>query len=160
MRSPRTRVARISASSASRCAGRRIVIGRPITSAALYPKMRSAPAFQVMIVPFRSLLTIASSDDATIAASIAWALARSGARGPCLSLAVLPPPASPSCSSSRSCGDVRSTVRLYITDLPPGESVSKRAANADGTGPSHRISEAAFFRGFGARACPCWRSIS
>src|SRR4051812_17307082 len=45
-----------------------IVIGFPITSSAVYPNIRSAARFHVVMIPLRSLLTIASSDDSTIAA--------------------------------------------------------------------------------------------
>src|ERR1041384_4889449 len=40
-----------------------------MASAAVYPNNSSAPRFQDVMMPFRSLLTIASSDDSTIAAS-------------------------------------------------------------------------------------------
>ena len=40
-----------------------MVIGRPMTSAALYPNRRSAPRFQVLMIPSRSLLTMASSEE-------------------------------------------------------------------------------------------------
>ena len=40
-----------------------------MTSSDVYPKMRSAPLFQLRMMPLKSLLTIASSDDSTIAAS-------------------------------------------------------------------------------------------
>src|SRR6476660_385558 len=46
-----------------------MVIGLPIASAAVQPNIRSAAAFQEVMTPFKSLLTIASSDEATIAAS-------------------------------------------------------------------------------------------
>src|SRR6185503_13284123 len=49
--------------------GMMMVMGLPIASWAVQPNIRSAAAFQDMITPFKSLLTIASSDDATIAAS-------------------------------------------------------------------------------------------
>ncbi len=44
-----------------------IKIDLPIISSAVYPKIRSADRFQDRTIPFRSLLTIASSDDSTIA---------------------------------------------------------------------------------------------
>src|ERR1700759_3283045 len=40
----------------------------PIISAAEWPNNRSAAGFQLVTVPFRSLLMMASSDDSTIAA--------------------------------------------------------------------------------------------
>src|SRR5882724_7678566 len=43
--------------------------GRPIISSALYPNSLSALLFQLVIVPSRSLLAIASSEDSMIAAS-------------------------------------------------------------------------------------------
>src|SRR5438270_8724750 len=46
-----------------------IVIGCPMISSALKPKIRSAALFQLLTIPFRSLLIIASSEDSTIAAS-------------------------------------------------------------------------------------------
>ncbi len=46
---------------------------RPTASAALYPKMRSAPPFHEVIRPSSVLLTIASSDESTIAARSARA---------------------------------------------------------------------------------------
>src|SRR4051812_43402615 len=45
-----------------------MVMGWPIASAAVQPNIRSADAFHDMIFPVKSLLTIASSEDATIAA--------------------------------------------------------------------------------------------
>src|SRR5687768_16795028 len=53
---------------------------RPITSAAVYPKIRSAPGFHDWMTPFRFLLTIASSEASTMAASrdcVSYALFRS-----------------------------------------------------------------------------------
>src|SRR4026207_625848 len=50
--------------------GMMMVMGLPIASAAVQPNIRSAAAFQDMITPFKSLLTIASSEEATIAASL------------------------------------------------------------------------------------------
>ena len=44
-------------------------IDRPIASAAVYPNMRSAAEFHDVMTPFRSFVTIASSDDSTTAAS-------------------------------------------------------------------------------------------
>ncbi len=41
----------------------------PIISAAVNPNIRSAASFHDRTVPFKSLLTMASSDDATIAAN-------------------------------------------------------------------------------------------
>ena len=41
----------------------------PIISSAVYPKMRSAPEFQLVMILFKSLPMIASSDEATMAAS-------------------------------------------------------------------------------------------
>jgi len=41
----------------------------PIISSAVYPKRRDAAAFQLVTMPSRSLLTIISSEDSTIAAS-------------------------------------------------------------------------------------------
>jgi hypothetical protein len=41
----------------------------PTISAAVYPKIRSAAAFHVRMVPSSFLLTMASSEDSTIAAS-------------------------------------------------------------------------------------------
>src|SRR5215472_565744 len=48
----------------------RMLIGRPMTSFSVYPKIRVAPVFQLVIIPSRVLEMIASSDDSTIAASI------------------------------------------------------------------------------------------
>ena len=42
-------------------------IGRPMISAAVYPKRRSAAGFHEVMMPLRLLLMIASSDDSTIA---------------------------------------------------------------------------------------------
>jgi hypothetical protein len=61
--------------------------GRPIASAAVYPKIRSADRFQVSMTPSTLLLTIASSEDSTMAAR--WALAvraRLWASAPAVSL--------------------------------------------------------------------------
>ena len=41
---------------------------RPTASAAVHPKIRSAPRFQEVMTPSRVLLTIASSDESMIAA--------------------------------------------------------------------------------------------
>ena len=41
----------------------------PMISSERYPKMRSAAAFQLVIIPFRSFETMASSDDSTMAAN-------------------------------------------------------------------------------------------
>src|ERR1700733_8944228 len=46
----------------------RIEPGWPITSSALYPKRLSAPPFQLVMMPFKSLLMIASSEFSIIAA--------------------------------------------------------------------------------------------
>ena len=45
------------------------MIDVPIISSAVYPKMRSAPAFQLVMILFKFFPMIASSDEATIAAS-------------------------------------------------------------------------------------------
>jgi hypothetical protein len=50
------------------------VIDRPTASAAEKPKSRSAPRFHDVMMPSRSLLTIASSLDSTIAARRHWSL--------------------------------------------------------------------------------------
>src|SRR4029450_10282341 len=42
---------------------------RPRTSSGAYPNIRVAPRFQLRMIPSRSVLTIASSDDSTMAAS-------------------------------------------------------------------------------------------
>jgi hypothetical protein len=72
--------AMISVSSDRRSSGISVVIERPTISEALYPKICSAPAFHVRIVPSRSLVRMASCDDSTMAASAARsAFARSAA---------------------------------------------------------------------------------
>ena len=43
------------------------MIDSPIISSAEYPKVRSAPLFQLMTMLWRSLLTMASSEESTIA---------------------------------------------------------------------------------------------
>jgi hypothetical protein len=40
----------------------------PMASVAVYPNMRSAAAFDDRMIPFKSLLTMASSDESTILA--------------------------------------------------------------------------------------------
>ena len=45
-----------------------VTIDLPIISSAVYPKIRCAPGFHEVTTPFKSLLIIASSDDATRAA--------------------------------------------------------------------------------------------
>ena len=50
------------ANSAVRSGGTSSAIGRPITSSALYPKSRSAPGFQLTMVPSTDLPTMASSE--------------------------------------------------------------------------------------------------
>ncbi len=66
-RSPRPIRARMSTSSCRRSAGNRRVIGWPIISAALYPNILSAEAFQLVMTPLSVLLMIASSLDSTMA---------------------------------------------------------------------------------------------
>src|SRR5215469_9420090 len=45
--------------------GMRMVMGRPTASKGLYPKICSAPWFQLVMIPFKSLVMIASLDDST-----------------------------------------------------------------------------------------------
>src|ERR1700680_1909138 len=52
-----------------RSGGINIVMDWPIASAAAYPNSCSAARFQEVMIPVRSLLIIASSDDSMIAAS-------------------------------------------------------------------------------------------
>ena len=47
---------------------------RPTASAAVQPKMRSAPAFQEVMTPSSVLLMIASSEESTRAARRAWVI--------------------------------------------------------------------------------------
>ena len=56
-------------SSAMRSGGINPDIEEPMISLARYPKIRSAPAFQRVMIPLRSLTTIASLEDSTIAAN-------------------------------------------------------------------------------------------
>ena len=49
-----------------------MVTGLPMTSSAVYPKMRSAPWFQLWMMPLRSLLMMASSEEATMATKCRW----------------------------------------------------------------------------------------
>ena len=67
--SPRRRRASTSASSARRSSGMIRVMFWPTASAAVYPKMLSAPRFHEVITPSSVLLTIASSEESTMAAS-------------------------------------------------------------------------------------------
>ncbi len=76
--SPRRRRLKTSSSSPWRSAGTIILMDRPIASGAVKPKSRSAAGFQAVMIPSRSLPTIASSDERTIAAS------RSDASSACL----------------------------------------------------------------------------
>jgi hypothetical protein len=46
-----------------------MVMGRPITSSVVHPNSRAAAWFQVGMIPSRCWLTIAPSDESTIAAS-------------------------------------------------------------------------------------------
>jgi hypothetical protein len=57
--------ARILGSSSTRSDGKSIVIGCPIASAAVYPNILSAPRFQEVMMPPRSLLRIASLEEFT-----------------------------------------------------------------------------------------------
>ena len=57
------------ASSCWRSGGMIRVMCCPIASSAVYPNIRSAPLFQLLITPSRLLLMIASSELSTIAAS-------------------------------------------------------------------------------------------
>src|SRR5947199_727196 len=72
--------ARISSSSASRSGGMTIVMDRPTASAAVQPKIRSAAGFHDVMRPSSVLLTMASSDESTIAATQA-ALSSSDGNG-------------------------------------------------------------------------------
>ena len=63
--SPPNTFSRMSRCSPARCGGSMIPIDRPIASAALYPYNRSAPRFQLVIVPSADLVKIASSDEST-----------------------------------------------------------------------------------------------
>ena len=65
---PRTR-AICSSKSARRLSGTSRETGLPQISSALYPRSRSAPGFHVVSVPYRSIDTMASSDDDTMAAN-------------------------------------------------------------------------------------------
>ena len=58
-----------SSTSERRLSGTNRTMGLPQISSALYPSSRSAPGFQVVRVPARSIDTMASSDDDTMAAS-------------------------------------------------------------------------------------------
>ena len=49
----------------------------PMTSSAVYPRTRSAPRFQLVMMPSRVFVTMISSDDSTTAASRSF---RSSAR--------------------------------------------------------------------------------
>ena len=80
-----------------------MVTGFPSVSSSVYPKSRSAPLFQLVMIPLRSLDRIASSDDSIIAASL-WAAnscPRSSAgffsRGRCQAQVALGSPNSISC---------------------------------------------------------------
>src|SRR3954470_3741172 len=59
------------ADSSTRCGGERIEIGLPQASSAVYPKTRSAPLFQVTMVPSSFWPMIASLEFSTIAAYVA-----------------------------------------------------------------------------------------
>ena len=72
IRSPRRSRSMMGGSSSKRSGGINIVTGCPRTSSAVYPKMRSAPLFQLMTMPSRVLPMIASSEDSTMAASRAF----------------------------------------------------------------------------------------
>src|SRR5690348_6273130 len=58
-------------SSASLSGGIKMVICRPMASAAVYQKIRSAPRFKVVMMPSSVLLIMASSEFSTIEARIA-----------------------------------------------------------------------------------------
>ncbi len=68
-RSPRRRRLRISDSSAWRSSGMIRVMFCPMASSAVYPNIRSALLFQLVITPSRFLLIMASSEEATMAAN-------------------------------------------------------------------------------------------
>jgi hypothetical protein len=74
-------LASTSSSSDCRSAGMIMRIDWPTASAGVYPKIRSAPRFQVRMIPFRSLLTMASSEEATMAASLDSMSCRCAIRG-------------------------------------------------------------------------------
>ena len=64
-----------------RSAGMILRIDWPIISSGEKPKTVSAAAFQLLTMPFKTLLTIGSYDDFTIAARSASARARAGLGG-------------------------------------------------------------------------------
>ncbi len=66
--SPRRIFPRISVSSCSRSGGINRVMDWPTISSAGYPKIRSAPSFQLVTMPHKSLPIMASSENSTIAA--------------------------------------------------------------------------------------------
>ena len=68
-RLPARTFARTRASSSCRSSGMMIRIGWPTASSAVYPNSRSAPWFHAVTTPSRSLATIASLLDSTIAAN-------------------------------------------------------------------------------------------
>ena len=88
---PRRSRARIDDTSSARSAGTSTEMFCPMISPALYPYMRCAPAFQLVITPSRVLPMTASYDDSTIAASIDCAPASGAAGNPALSAAMTPP---------------------------------------------------------------------
>ena len=66
--SPRRRRRKTSSSSAIRSDGTMSVIGFPTASAGVYPNILTAAGFQEVMMPSSVLLTIASSEELTIAA--------------------------------------------------------------------------------------------
>jgi len=68
-RSPRRRRSSMSDSSAWRSRGMTRVICCPMASSGVYPNIRSALLFQLVMMPSRFLLIMASSEEATMAAN-------------------------------------------------------------------------------------------
>ena len=88
MRSPFLSRSRIRFSSSCRSTGIISLTGCPTASSAVYSKMRSAAAFQLVMIPSRFLEMMASSDDSTMDAS--QALSSSGRFCSATSLVLIP----------------------------------------------------------------------
>ena len=121
--SPRRIRESTSSSSAPRSLGMMRVMCRPTASALVQPNIRSAAGFQDVMMPSRDLLTIASSEFSTMAASRAWAISRpmpcasitcAFSCGPTMKPCRSPWPFSPSEGKARECApQIRSRVAPY-----------------------------------------------
>src|SRR6185436_11222855 len=102
MRSPNSRRSRMYGSSCARSGAISFETESPTISSAVYPYNRSAPLFQLRIVPFKSFPMTASSVDSTIEAAkeMACSARRRSATSPAKTRKVIPLEATETCNKS------------------------------------------------------------